>query len=114
MSNKLKKTKPRKTHEQFVDEVKALVGDEYTVIGTYEKATTKIEMRHNNCPDSTVWSITPDNFLRGNRCRTCADKKKKRKVYKKRNIDKELLDYALVLLNMSRDDLEHQYSNNKK
>lgn len=74
----MKTTKPRKTHEQFCKDVHNMVGDEYTVIGTYEKARNKIEMRHNaDC--NHVWSPTADNFLRGNRCPVCAPKNSKPK-----------------------------------
>ena len=32
-----------KTHEQFVNEVKSLVDEEYSVLGVYSKARNKIE-----------------------------------------------------------------------
>lgn len=105
--------KPRKTHSQFVDEIKELVGNEYKVIGTYKTSRTKIEMKHNHCPENRIWSITPDNFLRGSRCPTCSHKNKKRSMYRKGELDKELLDYALKLLNMSKKELEYQFKNNE-
>lgn len=61
----------RKTHEEFCREVKELVGDEYTVLGTYVNTHTKILMRHNKCCcDDGVheWYVEPNLFLRGSRC----------------------------------------------
>lgn len=60
----------RKTHEQFIKEVQELVGNDYSVLGTYVRTATKIKMKHNLC--GTEWSITPNNFLRGRRCPTCS------------------------------------------
>lgn len=51
----------RKTHEEFVAEVKALVGDEYTVVGTYINAKTSIKLRHNKCGHTEYKN--PNNFL---------------------------------------------------
>lgn len=56
----------RKTTEQFVSEVRDLVGDEYTVLGEYKNRNTKILMRHNTC--GFQFNATPHNFLRGSRC----------------------------------------------
>jgi len=65
----------RMTHDEYVGRVKELVGDEYTVLGTYIRTATKIEMRHNVCGEP--WEITPNNFLTKNkRCPTCAGKRK--------------------------------------
>lgn len=64
----------RKTHEQFNSEVYSLVGNEYTVIGEYVNADTKIEFRHNNCNSS--WLVRPYSFTgkKQNRCPECAIK----------------------------------------
>ena len=68
----------RKTHEEFVQEVFDLVGDEFTVLGKYKNGKTKIKIRHNSdkC-SSNVLNITPTEFLRGNRCPVCSGKAKK-------------------------------------
>ena len=58
------------TDEEFKQRVKQLVGDEYTVIGTYINRTTKIKMRHNKC--NYTWDALPGNFLRGTRCPKCS------------------------------------------
>lgn len=59
----------KKTHEEFVDEVYSLVGNEYDVIGTYDGALKKIEMFHMECGSS--YHVLPANFLFGQRCPLC-------------------------------------------
>lgn len=59
----------KKTTKQFKQEVYDLVGDEYTVLGEYINAKTKIEVLHNKC-DNT-YMVIPDNFLKGSRCPYC-------------------------------------------
>ena len=56
----------RKTSKQFLDEVKALVGDEYTFLDEYVNNTTKLLVRHNAC--GHIYSVTPRDFLSGRRC----------------------------------------------
>lgn len=60
----------RKTHEEFVAEVKALVGEEYTVLGKYSFARIEVEMRHNVC--GRTWEVYPYNFKTGTRCPDCS------------------------------------------
>lgn len=71
---------PKKTTEQFKQEVYNLVGNEYTVLGEYKNSKTKILMRH-NCKDCNnyEWEIVPNDFLgtknkKGHRCPKCAGK----------------------------------------
>ena len=59
----------RKTTKQFRYEVEQLVGDEYSVLGEYVSASTKIKMKHNEC--GYIYKIAPNNFLIGNRCPLC-------------------------------------------
>lgn len=59
-----------KTHEQFLEEVKNLVGNEYTVLSRYVKGHSKIRMRHNKC--SYEYEVTPSSFLYSARCPKCA------------------------------------------
>lgn len=65
----------KKTHEEFVEEVYNLVGDEFSVTGTYINTQTKIEIRHNNeeCNFCT-FTPKPANFIRGQRCPVCTQK----------------------------------------
>lgn len=71
-----------KTHEDFEKEVKDLVDDEYSILGRYEKATTKIKMRHNcdKC-NNYEYKVSPINFLRGNRCPKCNESKGEKAIF---------------------------------
>lgn len=60
----------RKTSEDFVKEIRELVEDEYTVLGEYVNARTKVLFKHNIC--GSEYEATPDNFLRGRRCPVCS------------------------------------------
>lgn len=65
----------KKTDKQFKEEIKALVGGEYAFLGSYKNSKTKIRVIHNKC--NTTYYVTPDHFLRGNRCPKCFGKFKK-------------------------------------
>lgn len=67
----------KKTHEEFVSEIAALVGNEYTVKGTYTNSTTPVKLLHNIC--ERTFSVRPNNFLHGTRCPFCARKGRKKK-----------------------------------
>lgn len=62
----------RKTTIQFKKEVFELSGNEYSVLGKYEKAHTKILLRHNSevC-GVNEFKMTPTDFLGGKRCPKC-------------------------------------------
>jgi Zn ribbon nucleic-acid-binding protein len=60
----------KKTHEQYVKEVYDIVGDEYEVVGEYNSYHKKIELKHNQCKHT--FSMTPANFLSGQRCPKCS------------------------------------------
>jgi len=63
----------RKTHKEFVSQVKEKYGDEYSVIGKYINNRTCIKLRHNKC--GNIWETTrPVDFLkeRPNTCPICA------------------------------------------
>ena len=57
------------THEDFVSEVKNLVGDEYIVLDTYKGSTKKNKFKHVEC--GTISNISPNNFFNGQRCKKC-------------------------------------------
>jgi len=68
------------TTDIYRERVKELVGDEYTILGEYIDAKTKIETRHNLC--GHVYEVAPLKFQTGRRCPKCAhvlraDKKRK-------------------------------------
>lgn len=57
----------------FKEEVKAVVGKEYSVIGEYVNDSTHTLIRHNSkvCKQHE-WKISPSNFLSGHRCPVCS------------------------------------------
>lgn len=65
----------KRTDTQFRQEVKNLVGDEYTFLDHYVNATTKIRVKHNKC--GHIYGVTPGNFLKGSRCSYCFGNYKK-------------------------------------
>ncbi|BCC09494.1 MULTISPECIES: hypothetical protein [Bacillus cereus group] len=62
-----------KSHESFVKEVYDLVGDEFSVVGTYIGSHKNIQFRHNTC--GRIFDMQPSNFLSGQRCRECSNEK---------------------------------------
>lgn len=69
------------THEEYIDIVGKLVGEEYSVLENYKNSTNKILMIHNKCGHK--WLASPQGFIRnGRRCPVCSHKesgKKRRK-----------------------------------
>lgn len=63
-----------KSTNEFKDEVYKLTNTEYTVLGEYVNAKTKILIRHNDC--EYEWEVEPTNFISGNRCLKCSGRKK--------------------------------------
>lgn len=58
-----------KTTEVFAIQLKELVRDDYTLLSEYISAKEKIKIQHRIC--GYTYEVTPDNFLRGRRCRYC-------------------------------------------
>lgn len=48
-----------------------MVGDEYIIQSNYETAKKPLKMKHSKC--GHIYWVTPDNFLRGRRCRYCTN-----------------------------------------
>ena len=65
----------RKTQVIFEKEVYELVGEDYTVLGNYEKSSIKLQIRHNKCNHDYL--VAPNSFLRGTRCPNCFGTPKK-------------------------------------
>lgn len=59
----------KKTNKEFVEEVEAMVGNEYMFLEEYISSKDKILCRHNKC--GCEWKISPNNFLAGKRCPNC-------------------------------------------
>jgi hypothetical protein len=73
----IQKTNPKrkKTPEEFREEIKQLVGDEYTVLSDYEGCKKNVTMRHNTC--GNIYEVRPDNFIsKGYRCKKCRKRQK--------------------------------------
>ena len=62
----------RKTHEQFVDELQA-INPCIKVLGRYITATTKIQVRCEEC--GNIWDTMPSTLLCGRGCPECGKKK---------------------------------------
>lgn len=71
----------KKTHEEFLKQVKELVGDEYLVLSQYFQTATKVKMKHNISTCNFVWEIRPADFLRGTRCKQCYGNNRLGKLY---------------------------------
>ena len=56
----------------FIEDVKKLVGNEYTVVGEYVNNSTKLILIHNKC--GFHWEVKPAHFLNGSRCPKCSHK----------------------------------------
>lgn len=67
-----------KTTTQYRQEVRNLVGSEYSVLGEYTNARTNISHIHTKC--GYVWDVAPTNFLRGRRCPKCMNFKGEKRI----------------------------------
>lgn len=59
----------KKTNAEFVQELEALVGSEYTPLESYILSSKPLKMRHNTC--GHIYSTRPNAFLKGGRCPNC-------------------------------------------
>lgn len=62
----------RKTHEQFVDELKA-INPRIKILGEYKTAITKIQVQCERC--GNIWDTKPSSLLCGRGCPECGKKK---------------------------------------
>jgi predicted Zn-ribbon and HTH transcriptional regulator len=63
------------THEEIINEIFGLVGNEYSVLSQYTAMKDKIKMRHNNCGHE--WWVNSWSFIKNNsRCPVCKNKSK--------------------------------------
>lgn len=65
----------RKTHEQFLEEIRRLAGKDYSILDKYAGDTKKINFYHNVCRKSFI--TTPRVFIKGRRCPECCPSSKK-------------------------------------
>jgi very-short-patch-repair endonuclease len=69
-----------KTQDEFEKEIYNLVGDEYSILSIYSRATDKIKIRHNKCKHE--WDVVAHSFLCGNRCPKCKLSRGEQKISK--------------------------------
>jgi hypothetical protein len=60
-----------RTQQEFVDAIWQISQGKIEVLGTYQAAATKVEVRCRTCHH--IWEATPNNLLRGGGCRECAE-----------------------------------------
>ncbi|NGU31161.1 hypothetical protein G6Z34_13810 [Clostridium perfringens] len=83
----------RKTHEEFIQEVKELYGNEYEILGEYKGANIKILVRHNICGHE--WEVIPSNLLRGQGCPVCSGRTTKLGVNTIWDTDRWMVDLGV-------------------
>lgn len=84
-----------KTHEQFVQEVYDLVGDEYIILGQYIKNSDSIKIKHDKCGRSSM--VTPANFLnRGGSCIHCKQSRISHRKYVRDMYDRYGCEYSVL------------------
>ena len=87
----------KKTNKEFRTQVYRLVGDDYTFLEPYKNAREPIMVRHNYC--GAEYAVTPDNFLRGKRCKHCSHVRSKHHINMTKIINAELNEYDEHLVN---------------
>ena len=69
-------TYKKRTHKDFVEDMRDIVGDEYTVLGEFYNMVEKVLIRHNTCGNS--YMVKPSNFINvGRRCMKCHGEERK-------------------------------------
>lgn len=74
--NKIKKYEinyKKKSHKQFVYEIKKRFGDKYEVLGKYKNSNTKIKIKHRKC--GHIYETKPRTIWSGGVCPNCIDEK---------------------------------------
>lgn len=59
----------RRTHEEFILELKKVHGDEYVLLSKYERMNKKVLIKHSKC--GYQWEALPSNILKGHGCPKC-------------------------------------------
>lgn len=65
----IRNDKNRFTTSEFKKKIFEVSGDEYTLLGEYKNAKTKVKLKHNICGE--IWDVLPSIFLSGTRCPRC-------------------------------------------
>lgn len=64
-----------KSHDEFVEDLYNVFGDEYTVLSYYTYSKAPIKIKHNLC--GHIWTTTPNPLLKDHGCPYCANRKSK-------------------------------------
>lgn len=92
---KLVKSRPRRSHSDFVRDLKSKHGDEYVLVGDYVAMGKKVTIKHSKCGYS--WSIIPSSILGSSRCRKCfGTHRKTTSSYRKQLLETKGDDYSLL------------------
>lgn len=83
----------KKTTLDFINSIKEIVGDEYSVIGEYNGNKEKIQMLHKKCNKS--FYMKPNHFLGGERCPYCMSNHSKMEDIIKNYIVQEFPQYTV-------------------
>lgn len=68
----------RKTHEEFIQDVKDKVGEDYTVLSKYTISRGKVKVKHRTC--GNIYEVVANSLLAGRRCPKCNGNKASHKT----------------------------------
>ncbi len=68
----------RVSESVFLQRIKNIVGDEYSVLGQFKGVSNKVSMKHNTCGHE--YEVTPNHFYKGRRCPKCNQSKGEKAV----------------------------------
>lgn len=71
---------PKKTTEDFYEEVKEITNGEYELLTEYLTALDNIKLKHMKCGHE--YEVRPNDFLNGNRCPKCKESKGENRIRK--------------------------------
>lgn len=90
------KTRPKKTHKEFLEEARSIHGNLYTYTERYERDDKKISI---TCHTHGIFRQTPNKHLRGQGCPRCAKNYtlyKEEFISESRKVHGDFYDYSLV------------------
>lgn len=99
-----------KNTEQYKKEVYALVGGEYLIKGEYISNKKDIEMQHNSGDCDHTFEMSPNSFLRGQRCPKCGRATTSKKLRK----NKETVLKEIKNIENGRFELKSEYISQRK
>lgn len=91
---KVEESMAKKTHEEFLKEVKEKGDNEYEVLGKYQGNAIKILIKHKVCGNE--YEVVPYSFLNGRRCPKCRSLKKTSENFRKEFQEVACDEYELL------------------